>query len=189
MFKVLITSLLLFIGFNAFSRDTSLVHKNIIGIDFVPFEGNNYNIYGGAFDLKYIRKLHKRADILTTLGISYPVFPFGTINDVEGRYNFASVFGRFTLVPCYVPLRRNNKTIEVGAGYIAEMHNKRSQISLNGITTQFNFFNESKKRRFIVGCNIYMNVLFSSRYKEQTFFGGGFGLFLGGFTGKKPQSK
>jgi hypothetical protein len=34
-----------------------------------------------------------------------------------------------------------------------------------------------------------MNVLFSSRYKEQTFFGGGFGLFLGGFTGKKPQSK
>lgn len=171
----------------AFSKDTTLLHKNIIGIELIPFEGNNYNIFGGGFGMKYIRKLHKRADILTTLGISYPIFPFGAISD--GGSNIASVFGRFTLVPCYVPLRRNNKTLELGAGYITEFKNKRSQISLHGITTQFNFLNESKKRRFVVGVNIYMNVLFASRYKDEVFYGGGVGLFLGGFTGKKPQSR
>lgn len=187
MYRVLILVLFLFWGLHTFSRDTTLTHKNIIGVELIPFEGNNYNIFGGGFNMKYIRKLLKRADMLTTLGVSYPVFPFGTRSD--GERNLASVFGRFTFVPCYVPLRRQNKTLELGVGYITEFQNKRSRVSLHGITSQFNFLNQSKKRRFVVGCNIYMNVLFSSRYKEEVFFGGGVGLFLGGFTGKKPQSR
>jgi hypothetical protein len=188
MSKLLTTVLLLFFLFKTLSaKDTTLINKNIIGVDFTPFEGNNYNLFGGGFGMKYIRKLHKRADILTTLGLSYPIFPFGTISD-RGSY-IASVLGKFTLVPCYVPLRRNNKTLQLGVGYITEFQNKRSQVSLHGITTQFNFYKESKRRRFTIGTNIYINTMFTSSDKGQLYYGGGVGLFLGGFTGKKPQSK
>lgn len=185
MYKLIfVLFLFLFLQTNVFASDTTLIHKNIIGIDFIPFEGNNYNIFGGNFGMRYIRKLHKRADISTSLGIAYPVFPFGTVN--ENGFNFGNVYGRFTLVPSYVPLRRKNKTLELGVGYITDFH---KMISFHGVTTQFNFLKESKKRRFVFGVQIYMNVLFTSQNKGQTYYGGGFGLFFGGFTGKKNQSK
>lgn len=179
--------LLFFLIKGVISKDTTLVNKNIIGVDFTSFEGNNYNIFGGGFGMKYIRKLHKRTDILTTLGLSYPIFPFGAISD-DGS-NIASVLGKFTLVPCYVPLRRTNKTLQLGVGYITEFQNKRSQVSLHGITTQLNFYKESKRRRFTIGTNIYINTMFTSSDKGQLYYGGGVGLFIGGFTGNKPQSK
>lgn len=157
--------------------------KNIIGIDYNFYEGGNYNIFGSNFGMKYIRKINKRVDVLATLGISFPMFPFGSASN---NFDFNGVAGRITLVPCYVPLRRGNKTIQLGVGYITQFH---SLYSMHGLTTQFNYYKNSKKRRFTIGTNVYINTMFSPKPNNAFLYGGGVGLFLGGFTGKKPSKK
>ena len=160
----------------SFANDSIPTKKNYIGVDINYFEFNFLTVFSGSLDLKYIRTLHKRVDINTTLGMTYPYLPFiGIIEDKGSAFKYL-VMGKATVVPCYTPLRRENKTLQLGVGYAVQF---QKDFALNGLTVQLNYLKQSKKKKFSYGVNFYNDVLF---YKKENFpfYTVGVGFFFGG---------
>ncbi len=173
MKKCAVLICLTFITLHSISKDSLAVKKNFIGSDINFFEFGFFYFITGNFDIRYIRTFHKRFDLNTTLGMTYPYIT-GYADD-----NFKAkdvILGKFTIVPTYTPLRRKNKTLQLGVGYATEF---QKQFSLNGVTVQMNFLKNSKKRNFTYGFNFYNDLLF---YHKQSFpnYKLGLGFFIGG---------
>lgn len=173
MKKCIVYISIIFLMLNSFSKDSLAVKKNFIGSDINFFEFGFLYIFSGNTDLKYIHTFHKRFDLNSTLGITYPYLT-GYVD--EGFKAKDVILGKFTIVPSYVPLRRNNKTLQFGVGYATEF---QKQFSLNGLTVQLNFLKNSKKRNLTYGFNFYNDILFY--HKESfPFYKVGMGFFIGG---------
>ncbi len=169
--------ILLFCTMSVFSNDSFQMKKNFITIEYNFLEFNFLTFLGYNFDFQYTRTIHKRMDISTSLGVTSTYGNF--ISDEGGGLDYIS-YGKFSLIPFYTPIRRKNKVLQFGVGYIAGFHSRLP--SLHGLSVQLNFLKQSKKKHFCYGFNFYNDLLFK---QKQPYYALGIGVAIGGAFGKR----